>query len=115
MSSLENLLKQNNLSSQDLQELLKARDEGKISFKLIDIREPFEHEEAHIVGTDELLPTSRFQEWANKLLERKDENMIIYCRTGNRTGQVQAILRQNGLSLPHLTYGIMSYGGEIEG
>ena len=115
LSNLKNLLKQDNISSQELVKLLEARKNGQIDFKLIDIREPFEYKEAHIVGTDELLPTSRFQEWASQLIERKDENMIIYCRTGNRTGQVQAILRQNGLSLPHLTYGIMSYGGEIEG
>jgi len=113
LSSLRELIKKENLTSQDLQELLKARDEGKINFKLIDIREPFEYEEAHIVGTDELLPTSRFQEWAKDLLDR-EEDIIIYCRTGNRTGQVQAILKQYGKTIPHLAYGIMSYDGEIE-
>ncbi len=113
MSNLNDLIKKDNLSSKDLQELLKARDEGKIDFKLIDIREPFEYEEAHIVGTDELLPTSRFQEWAQDLLNR-EENIIIYCRTGNRTGQVQAILKQYGKTIPHLTYGIMSFDGNIE-
>jgi len=114
LSNLKSLLNKENLSSQELQELLEARKDGKIDFKLIDIREPFEYEEAHIVGCDELLPTSQFQEWAGKLLERKDENMVIYCRTGNRTGQVQAILKQHGLTIPHLTYGIMSYQGEVE-
>ena len=110
---LSELIKKENFTSDELETLLKAREEGKINFKLIDVREPYEHEEAHIVGTDELLPTSRFQEWAKDLLDR-DEDIVIYCRTGNRTGQVQAILKQYGKTIPHLSYGIMGYRGEIK-
>jgi len=113
LENLEELLKKDDISNSELQTLLKAREEGKIKFTLIDIREQFEYDDAHIKGVDELLPTSRFQEWAPKLLQRKDENIIIYCRTGNRTGQVQAILAQNGLKVPHLTHGILDYGGEL--
>ncbi len=110
---LNDLLKKDNLSSAELQKLLKAREKGKIEFKLIDIREKFEYDEAHIVGCDKLLPTTQFQQWADELLN-SDENIIIYCRTGNRTGQVQTILKQHGKAIPHLRDGIVAYRGEIE-
>ncbi len=114
MEKLRELLAKKNLQSRELLELLKARKEGKINFTLIDIREQFEYDEAYIDGCDELLPTSKFQEWASKLLERKNENIIIYCRTGNRTGQVQSILTQHGLNVPHLVYGIVDYQGDLK-
>ncbi len=110
---LENLVKKEQLNSNELELLLEKRAKGLIDFKLIDIREPFEYEAEHIVGVDELLPTSQFQEWANSLIESK-ENIIIYCRTGNRTGQVQNILKQYGKNIPHLSDGIVAYRGETK-
>jgi len=110
---LEKLVKKEQLSSSELESLLQARKEGLIDFELIDIREPFEYEMEHIVGADRLLPTTQFQSWAGDILE-SDKNIIIYCRTGNRTGQVQHILKQYGKSVPHLTDGIVAFRGETK-
>ena len=108
------LLKKEQLDGDELESLIEARELNMIDFKLIDVREPMEYEMGHIKGTDELLPTSKFYEWLPKILERKDEDIILYCHTGSRSYQVQQILKREGMNVGNLTYGIVSYPGEIE-
>jgi len=110
---MQSLVKKEQLSDKELQTLLEARDKGEIDFKLIDVREPFEYEMEHIVGTDELLPTSSFYSWIEDLKNSQD-NIILYCRTGNRSYQVQQILKQQGKDVGNLTYGIVDYTGKVE-
>jgi len=109
---MHKLVKKEQLSNIELQKLLKAREDKEVDFRLIDVREPFEYEMEHIVKTDELLPTSSFNSWVHNLLKRKDENIILYCRSGNRSYQVQQILKQQGISVGNLEYGIIDYTGE---
>ncbi len=112
--SIEELVKKEQLSDSDLKELLAARKRGEVEFTLIDVREPFEYEMAHIVPTDMLLPTTQFQQWFPKIQNLKDKNLIIYCRTGNRSYQVQQFLKQRGFKyVGNLQYGIVEYSGEI--
>ena len=109
---MHKLVKKEQLSNKELQELLKARENNEIEFTLIDVREPFEYEMQHIVKTDELLPTSSFNSWVHNLLNRKDENIILYCRSGNRSYQVQQILEQHGMKVGNLELGILDYTGK---
>ncbi len=109
------LLDKEQLDADELESLLEARELKMINFSLIDVREPMEYEMAHIAGTDELLPTSRFYDWVNKIQHRKDEHIILYCHTGSRSYQVQQILKQQGFKhIGNFTYGIITYGGKIE-
>jgi len=111
---LENILTKKDISSQELEALLKAREEGKIEFKLVDIREVFEYDQASIDGTDLLVPTSSIQQHFDKLEKIKDENIVLYCRTGNRTGQIMYALDNMGFpKVSHLYSGIISYSGKI--
>ncbi len=111
---LEKILKNMNLSSDELEILLKAREKGIISFKLVDIREVYEYSEASIKGTDLLLPTSVIHLHMDKLESLKNEPVVLYCRTGNRTGHVLMILKRMGFDkISHLANGILSYRGEI--
>ena len=103
------------VSSGELEDLLKQREEGKLDFVLVDVREEFEYKQGHIKGVDMLKPTSSFQSWAQDFLdEYKDKVVIFTCRTDNRSGQVQQIFMQNGMqhAINHLG-GIVSYRGEI--
>jgi rhodanese-related sulfurtransferase len=103
------------ISSDDLIKLLEDRKKGIIDFKLIDIREPFENQDARIKGTDELLPITRFHNDMEKWQKLLNENIIIYCRTGNRTGQLQRFIQENfNKTIPHLSEGIVGFRGEIE-
>jgi ferredoxin-thioredoxin reductase catalytic subunit/rhodanese-related sulfurtransferase len=111
----QQLVEKEQLDSDELESLLEARSLGMVDFKLIDVREDMEYKMGHIVGTDELWPTSRFYEWIEKIQGRKDERFILYCHTGSRSYQVQHILKAQGFAhVGNFTYGIITYGGEIE-
>ncbi len=110
---LEQMIENPEISSEVLQTLLEARKAGDIEFILMDIREVYEYNDASIVGTDLLVPTSVIGNHINKFEELKDEKVVLYCRTGNRTGQVMYALNNMGYkNISHLSHGILSYFGE---
>jgi len=112
---LEKMLQNQEMSSQELQTLLKAREEGQIDFVLMDVREVFEFTDRSIKGTDILLPTSEMNQKLHIFDELKEKPVVLYCRTGSRTGQVMYILRNMGYTnIVHLSNGIMGYFGETE-
>jgi rhodanese-related sulfurtransferase len=65
---------------------------------LIDVREQWEYDEGHIPGIT-LIPMS---ELSNRLDEiSTEEEVIVTCRSGNRSGQVTEFLRENGFANVH--------------
>lgn len=113
---MQTLLEKIDINSVELQSLLQAREEGKINFLLVDVREDMEFNMGHIKGVDMLKPTSDFQKWAQELFNTtKDKAVVFTCRTGNRSAQVQNVFRQNGHSgaINHFG-GIVTYRGEIQ-
>ncbi len=112
---LEKMLQNQEMTSEQLQTLLKAREEGKIDFVLMDIREVFEFTDRSIKGADMLLPTSQMNAKLHVFEELKEKPVVLYCRTGSRTGQVMYALRNMGFNnIVHLSPGIMGYFGETE-
>jgi rhodanese-related sulfurtransferase len=113
---LKTLLEKNDINSQELQMLLEAREEGKVDFVLIDVREDMEYNMSHIKGVDMLKPTSTFQDWGQELFSAtQDKRVVFTCRTGSRSGQVASMFTQNGHKNAINHYGgIMSYRGETE-
>jgi rhodanese-related sulfurtransferase len=113
---MHELLKEEAITSEVLEGLLQAREEGKIDFLLVDVREESEYISGHLKGVDMLKPTSLLNQWLQSLLRDGKERTIIFtCRTGARSGQVQRLFRENGhtATLNH-TGGIFSYRGKIE-
>ncbi len=106
------LLKKEQLDGDEIEALIEARELNMVDFKLIDVREPMEFQMGNIKGTDELLPTTKFYEWLPQILNRKNENIILYCHTGSRSYQVQQILKREGMDVGNFSYGIISYPGE---
>lgn len=65
---------------------------------VLDVREQWEYDEGHIPGVV-LLPLN---EVPNRLDEiPQDKEVIVTCRTGNRSGQAVDFLRQNGFDNVH--------------
>jgi len=113
---MQTLLAKNDINSQELETLLKAREEGKVDFVLVDVREDMEYNMGHIKGVDMLKPTSTFQDWGQEFFaETQDKRVVFTCRTGSRSGQVASMFAQNGHkgAINHFG-GIMSYRGETE-
>ena len=112
---MHELLARDNISSEDLEQLLEARERGEADFLLVDVREEMEYDMGHIKGVDMLKPTSTFQQWAQAFLDENKERAVIFtCRTGNRSAQVQHIFKSNGMEHAINHYGgIVTYSGEI--
>jgi rhodanese-related sulfurtransferase len=109
---LREMLKTKQMSSSVLESLLKARNEGLVEFKLIDIRESFEFTDRSIVGVDFLFPTSVIQKYISEFEKMRDMPIVLYCRTGNRTGYIMSALENMGLTnVVHLSQGIVAYRG----
>lgn len=76
-------------------EELKAKLDGGENVNLIDCREPHEYEEANLGG--QLIPLGKFQTMDLDELENlKDEEVIVYCRSGRRSQMACMILDQMG-------------------
>ena len=65
---------------------------------VIDVREQSEYDEKHIPGVT-LLPMSEIQGRVNEI--PTDKEVILTCRSGNRSGQVTQFLQQNGFDNVH--------------
>ena len=63
--------------------------------RLIDVREPFEFQQAHIEGS-ELIPM-RSVPRALPSLEAEDAPLIVFCHHGMRSLQVVSWLREQGV------------------
>lgn len=74
----------------DSQDLKKVIAEGAF---LVDVRTPQEYAEGHVKGSVNI-PLDKV---ASNLKKFDGKNQIVvFCRSGNRSGQAKAILNQNG-------------------
>lgn len=65
---------------------------------VLDVREQYEYDEGHIPGVT-LIPMG---EIPNRLGEiPTDQQVIVTCRSGNRSGQVTEFLREQGFTNVH--------------
>jgi rhodanese-related sulfurtransferase len=76
-------------------EEVKARLDAGEKLNIVDVREPYENAEFNIGGV--LLPLGKVQTMQVEDIEDlKDEEVILYCRSGNRSGQACLILETMG-------------------
>ncbi|MBC7848488.1 MAG: rhodanese-like domain-containing protein [Chitinophagaceae bacterium] len=90
-------------------EELKARMDAGEKLNIIDVREPHEHTEFNIGG--QLLPLGKVQIMQIEEIEDlKQEEVIVYCRSGNRSGQACLMLETFGFAnVKNLTGGMLSW------
>lgn len=90
-----------------VQELKKKMDQGE-SFHLIDVREPHEYEEANIGA--QLIPLGDLPDHIEKLKKWQNEEIIMMCRSGQRSGRAQRLLLDAGFEdVANLTGGILAW------
>lgn len=68
---------------------------------LVDVREPSEWVESGVAAPAVLLPKSEFDEgligeWKDFLAKTGDKQIVLYCRSGRRSGTVAAALAAKG-------------------
>ncbi|HOZ78583.1 MAG TPA: rhodanese-like domain-containing protein [Ferruginibacter sp.] len=93
---------------------LKKRLEAGEKLHIIDVREPHENAEFNIGGV--LLPLGRVQTMQLDDIETlKDEEVIVYCRSGNRSGQACQILDMAGFkNTKNLVGGMLNWREEFK-
>ena len=79
----------------NVQELKSRMDNGE-NLNLIDVREPYENEEFNIGGT--LIPLATLPDKIDELGSLKDEEVIVYCRSGNRSRNAKLFFEENGFT-----------------
>jgi rhodanese-related sulfurtransferase len=94
-----------------VQEFKEMRDR-KQDFQLIDVREEHEFEISNLGG--ELIPLGTIIQ--NKEKISKDKKVIIYCRSGSRSGAaVSQLEKQFGFNnLYNLKGGILAYADQVD-
>lgn len=95
----------NNISAQDVKDRLDA---GEV-LNLVDVRQPEEHDAFNIGGV--LLPLGHIQSMQTEEIENlKDEEVICYCKSGNRSMMAGMYLEQMGFTnVKNLAGGMEAY------
>jgi rhodanese-related sulfurtransferase len=62
---------------------------------LVDVRSPGEFTEGHVKGSTNI-PLDTVPSQLAKFKDKK--NIVVFCRSGNRSGQAKTILEQNGFT-----------------
>ncbi|MGH2649213.1 MAG: rhodanese-like domain-containing protein [Ginsengibacter sp.] len=90
------------------EEVKKRLDNGE-QLNLIDVREPHENAEFNIGG--KLLPLGKIQSMQTEDIDDlKEAEVILYCRSGNRSGIAAMILDQTGFTnAKNLTGGMLAW------
>ena len=90
-------------------EVLKARLDNGEQINLLDVREDYERAEFNIGGTH--LPLGKIQAMQFEDIEDwKDQEVIIYCRSGNRSGIAGLFMEQVGFKNPvNLVGGMLAW------
>ncbi|MVT09255.1 rhodanese-like domain-containing protein [Chitinophaga tropicalis] len=93
-------------------ELKKRIDNGE-DLNIVDVREPHEHAEFNIGGI--LVPLGEIRAMqVDELEELKDKEVIVYCRSGNRSGQAAMILETMGFeNVKNLTGGMLAWEDQV--
>lgn len=63
---------------------------------IIDVREPYEYEEYNIGG--ELIPLGDLMNMVEDLDYDKDEEIIVHCKTGQRSAMAKELMKAAGYS-----------------
>lgn len=79
---------------------------------ILDVRTAAEYKTSHIHNAI-LIPVQELQQRISEIKHLKDNTILVYCRTGNRSKKALQILQQNGFTkLIHLEKGINSWISE---
>jgi rhodanese-related sulfurtransferase len=94
------------------EELKKRIDSGE-ALHIVDVREPHEHQEFNIGGT--LIPLGEIRAMqVDEIEDLKNEEVIVYCRSGGRSAQAAMILETMGFQkVTNLTGGMLAWQDKV--
>ncbi len=94
-------------------EELKQKLDNKEEFVFIDVREPHEYAEFNLNA--KLIPLSTLPLRLDELKDHKNEEIVVHCRSGGRSGQAKAFLKQAGYTnVRNLLGGVMDWQAKFK-
>jgi adenylyltransferase/sulfurtransferase len=91
---------------------LKRKIEANGALTVLDVREPFEYEIAHISGS-KLIPLGELPRRFDELA--RDGEIAVHCKSGKRSAQAVQLLRHAGFTnVANVTGGIDAWANEID-
>jgi len=93
---------------------LKQKIEAGENITLIDVREPYEHEEFNIGGL--LIPLGEIGSHADQIKELGETEIILYCRSGNRSAIAlkMLVLQHQITNIANLKGGVIAWKEETK-
>lgn len=80
----------------------------------LDVRTLDEHKTISIPNSL-IIPVQELESRVNELKKYKDQNIVVYCRSGNRSRTGTEILINNGYNAVNLSGGIINWTGPVSG
>ena len=113
LTKIKYLIEKNFLESREInecdiniEEMDKMQKNGAI---LLDVRSPQEYSEGHIVGAISM-PTYELKKKINRILQDKNQTIIVYCSTGIRSKKALKELKKMGyIKVYNLYKGLENY------
>ncbi len=89
------------------QEVKNRLDKGE-KFNFIDVREEWEFDEANLGA--KLIPLGELPNRLNEIDDWKNEEIVVHCKSGNRSGQAKKFLNSKGFTnVRNMLGGITEY------
>lgn len=82
---------------------LKQKLDNKEQFVFIDVREPHEYEEFNLGAR--LIPLGTIGDHLTDLLPYRNDEIVVHCRSGARSGTAKALLEMQGFTNVRNTLG----------
>lgn len=87
---------------------LKAKMDNKEDYLLIDVREPMEYQMFNLNGR--LMPLGSFVQHFDELEEYKDTEIVIHCRSGQRSATAKHLMERAGFTkVRNLLGGVLAW------
>ena len=94
------------ITTAELKERLAA---GETLF-IIDVREPWEHEQQALPAPTVNIPLNTLPGRLDEIADRQDAEIIVHCRSGARSATAKAFLQQQGYTnVRNMLGGILAY------
>ncbi len=95
-------------------ELKQRLDTGK-SIVILDVREPHELEICQLANTVHI-PLGALKDRLGELESYKDQEIVVYCRSGGRSQRAASFLMSSGFkSVFNLSGGILAWADDVDG
>jgi len=87
---------------------LKQKLDQKEDFIFIDVREPHEYEEFNLGA--KLIPLGDIMKVVTEYEDRKDQEIVVHCRSGARSGMAKNLLTEAGFqNVRNLEGGVLAW------